>query len=103
LRPLAILCWISADAPALQWDPAKPSTIGSPLRIGSHPHCQEFDELAEVMSTVTACWRNISKLLRGVSFDLRISLQVEARWIIPLIAKKNEVLPSDVACRASQL
>ena len=41
-----------AHALALQWDPSKPSTIGSPLRIGSHPHCQEFDELAEVMDVL---------------------------------------------------
>ena len=44
-----------AYALALQWDPSKPSTIGSPLRIGSHPHCQEFDELAEVMDVLLTC------------------------------------------------
>jgi hypothetical protein len=44
-----------AHALALQWDPSKPSTIGSPLRIGSHPHCQEFDELAEVMNVLLTC------------------------------------------------
>jgi hypothetical protein len=44
-----------AQALALQWDSSKPSTIGSPLRIGSHPHCQEFDELAEVMDVLLTC------------------------------------------------
>ena len=44
-----------AHALALQWDPSKPSTIGSPLRIGSHPQYQEFDELAEVMNVLVAC------------------------------------------------
>ena len=41
-----------AHALALQWDPSKPCTIGSPLRIGSHFQCQEFDELAEVMNVL---------------------------------------------------
>jgi hypothetical protein len=38
-----------SDALLVQWDHSKPSTIGAPLRIGSSPHFQDFDELAEVI------------------------------------------------------
>jgi len=48
----------------VKWDAATPGTIGTPLRMGTPPFCQEFDELAEI----------------------------EARFIAPLIARKNEVV-----------
>jgi hypothetical protein len=38
------------DPPRVQYDASKPGIIGAPLRMGSPPNCQEYDELAEVMN-----------------------------------------------------
>ncbi len=46
---VSIVHLYGTDPPRVQWDTSKPGIIGAPLRIGSPPNCQEYDELAEVM------------------------------------------------------
>jgi hypothetical protein len=104
-RTVNISLALDRDPLLTQWDSATPFCIGTPLRMGTPPFCQEFDELAEVPGRCV-CFALFSCLWIFLFFYClrrRYIGQIEARYIVPLIARKNEVGRPVVAIAACSM